>query len=193
MRVIVILASGASQRACDNKLAWMLPETKITLLDRAIATAQAVQDAKVFVAVSSAESPYARIAMNSGAQILYCPNAAQGMGCTIADAVRQVPLQAQICIFPGDMPWLSTQTLVALFEAAEQSPAEASASSQKRRAPACFGPRWHEALGALSGDVGARNLLAQIEDVVCVPVPELELRDVDRLEDLYFNGSDRAK
>ena len=88
---------------------------------------------------------------------------------------------ALICL--GDMPWIRPQHLDALIAALD--PVEGREicvplHAGKRGNPVLFSSRFFSAMTGLSGDVGARQLIADNPDLVC----ELEVADTGVLMDV---------
>jgi molybdenum cofactor cytidylyltransferase len=91
-------------------------------------------------------------------------------------------------ILPGDMPLVTKETvdrLIAAFEAAPGCAAVVPFFQGRRGNPALLGRSLFARALALSGDEGARRILAASEGVIVLEVEdEGVLRDVDRKEDL---------
>ncbi|MCY3815330.1 MAG: nucleotidyltransferase family protein [Gammaproteobacteria bacterium] len=109
-----------------------------------------------------------------------------GMGRSLACGVRALDRRGRaVLVCLADQPLLEAADLAALVRAWRASPRSVVASryAGKPGVPAIF-PRSHfAALKSLSGDRGARVLLASSNDVLSVPIP-LAAVDVDDPEDL---------
>ncbi|MXO58277.1 NTP transferase domain-containing protein [Altererythrobacter salegens] len=111
-------------------------------------------------------------------------NADDGIGVSAAAAAQwAIELEADaLLIMLADMPLISLSTLNRLCEG--PLPSAVSWSGDKPGAPACFPREMFAELAQLKGDTGAASQMRGRNDVRFVDVPEDELRDVDRPEDL---------
>ncbi|MGJ7918196.1 NTP transferase domain-containing protein [Massilia sp. LXY-6] len=123
----------------------------------------------------------------AGCEVTVCPDADSGMAASLVHALRHsLPYDpAAWLVALGDMPYVDPSTLQALADAlAAGAPIAAPVMGGRRGNPVGFGRVHLEALLALSGDQGARQLLQ-----TC-PVSEVEVtdpgifRDIDILTDL---------
>ncbi len=159
-------APGVGQAACRNLVA-------------AIPSVVAVVrpgDARVAAALAAA-----------GARVVPCANADEGMGASLACGVRATGDAGGWIIALADMPWLRVETIAAVAAAIAGGAAVAAPFFRGRRGhPVGFGHACGAALGALSGDDGAKAVVAAHRDVIVridVDDPGI-LRDVDTPEDL---------
>lgn len=86
-----------------------------------------------------------------------------GMGHSIAYGVSQVPADNALLILLGDQPLINAQDLQRLIAAWQQNPTQTVCASFKntRGVPALFPANAKQELLRLSGDKGARGLLAK--------------------------------
>jgi molybdenum cofactor cytidylyltransferase len=123
----------------------------------------------------------------SGARIVRCARADEGMGASIACGVASAPEAAGWIIALADMPWVSPATNVRVAAAiAEGAPVATPFHRGERGHPVGFGRACYDALVVLSGDEGARSIIAAHRDSVAridVDDPGI-LRDVDTPADL---------
>lgn len=124
-------------------------------------------------------------------RLLICPDAALGMGNSLAYGVAQLdPRHQAVFVVLADMPWIQVATLQRLREQmlaclANQAESIVLPTYQTRRGhPVGFAAAMFPHLRALQGDQGARSLLASFP--VCeVPVEDIGvLRDIDTAADL---------
>jgi molybdenum cofactor cytidylyltransferase len=87
----------------------------------------------------------------------------QGMGHSIAYGVSQLPTDNAVLILLGDQPLISAQDLQRLFTAWQKNPTQTVCASFNniRGVPALFPANAKRELLTLSGDKGARSLLAK--------------------------------
>lgn len=109
------------------------------------------------------------------------------MGVTLACGVKAVPDADAWVIALADMPWVAPSTIAALVSAlARGADIAAPVRCGRRGNPVGFAARHRDALMALSGDEGARALVAALGDrVTLVEVDDPGIaRDVDTPGDL---------
>ncbi len=114
-------------------------------------------------------------------------NADDGMGASIACAVRATPDAAAWIVALADMPWIKPSTIARVVAAvAEGVPVVAPFHAGERGHPIGFGRTCQTALLALTGDEGAKSVVAAHHDrVVRIDVDDPGiLRDVDVPTDL---------
>lgn len=96
-----------------------------------------------------------------GAELVLCPDAVAGMGHSLACGVRARPDAAGWLIALADMPAILPGTIGAVRDAiAAGSDTAAPAYAGKRGHPVAFGRACRAELLALTGDSGARSVLA---------------------------------
>jgi len=118
-----------------------------------------------------------------------------GMGFSIATGVAARPDATGWLVLPGDMPMVQTSTLLAVASALEHHPVAYAQHRGRRGHPVGFGAELYSELVMLSGDEGARRLVARYPaHGVDVDDPGV-LIDVDTeadLEKLRLSHSDHA-
>lgn len=192
----VLLAAGSSRRFGQaNKLLAELDGRPLVLR-----SAERLLNAGLgrVVAVLGDEAPRLREVLQqvAGLELIENPNHGAGMGTSIAAGIRHLQqdetLEAAM-IALGDMPYLRTETIVVLAEAFDP---EAGAEivvpvrQGERGHPVLFARRFFDPLAGLTGDVGAKHVVHNDEDVVA----EVEtgdagiLRDIDTPADLAEEG-----
>lgn len=179
----LLLAAGDSRRFGGDKLLHPLPGGEAIAAASARRLAAAVDRAIVLVrpgqpALRGALAPL-------GVEIVEVADAGNGMGATLAAGVRAAPQAGGWLVALGDMPYLREETLGGVAAALRAGAAIAAPYHGGRRGhPVGFAKRWFDALAALSGDEGARNLLrTQGEAIV-----RLEMDDPGCLFDVDVPG-----
>jgi molybdenum cofactor cytidylyltransferase len=123
----------------------------------------------------------------SGARIVRCARADEGMGSSLACGVAAAADAAGWIIALADMPWVQPETIARVAAAvAEGAPVAAPFHGGERGHPVGFGKVCYEALSVLGGDEGARSIIAAHRDSLAridVDDPGI-LRDVDTPADL---------
>ena len=114
-----------------------------------------------------------------GCDVTVCADAGDGMGVSLAHAIRHSADAEGWLIALGDMPHVLPSTIKALAKSVEQGRAIAVPVMGGRRGnPVAFGRQHHAALLALDGDQGARNI------VKANPVIETEVDDPGIFQDI---------
>jgi molybdenum cofactor cytidylyltransferase len=123
----------------------------------------------------------------SGAQIVRCANADDGMGASLACGVSSASDATGWVVALADMPWVSPEAITRIAAAiAEGAPVAAPFYRGERGHPVGFGKACYAALVALRGDEGAKSIVAAHRDSLAridVDDPGV-LRDVDTPSDL---------
>lgn len=101
-----------------------------------------------------------------------------GMGFSIATGVAARPDAPGWLVLPGDMPVVQSSSLVAVASALEQHPVAYAQHRGRRGHPVGFGAELYSELVTLSGDEGARRLVARY------PAHGIELDDPGVLVDV---------
>ena len=179
----VLLAAGSATRFGADKLNAPLPGgTRLGIA--ALEHLRGAVDEVVAVVRPDAAS-LAGALQSHGARITVCPGAADGMGLSLAWGVRAAPVAAGWVIALADMPWVRSETVAAVVAAL--------ASGANVAAPECGGTRGHPVgfaaslyaeLIALTGDEGAKSVLARHPPKLLVTEDPGILRDVDTPTDL---------
>lgn len=162
---VIVLAAGKGSRflGADHKLAQDLGAATVlgTTLRHAIASHLPV------VVVTTA--PFADLARRSVAarDVIVLPevgsgdSAALGMGYSIGAGVGARPDASGWLILPGDMPLVQPGTLQAVARQLDHHPVVYAQHRGRRGHPVGFATELYSELVALSGDEGARRLVAR--------------------------------
>jgi molybdenum cofactor cytidylyltransferase len=123
----------------------------------------------------------------TGARVIVCPRADEGMGASLACGVAAAPTDAGCIVALADMPWIAPATIVLVAEALRRGASiVAPVHRGERGHPVGFAARHRAALQALSGDEGARSVVAANPGAVTTFVVDdpAVVRDVDLPDDL---------
>lgn len=123
----------------------------------------------------------------AGARTIECARAHEGMGVTLAAGAAASAAARGWIVALADMPWISPATIAAVAARLHNGASIVAPLHHGRRGhPVGFSARHYAELSALTGDEGAKSILAAHADVLEafeVDDPGV-LRDVDRREDL---------
>ena len=185
----ILLAAGRAARFGGAKLLAVVPGGDVTGECVGAAAARHLLAAvPQIVAVVRPDDPALAATLGAaGARVVRCANADDGMGASIACAVRATPDAAAWIVALADMPWIKPSTIARVVAAvAEGVPVVAPFHAGERGHPIGFGRTCQTALLALTGDEGAKSVVAAHHDrVVRIDVDDPGiLRDVDVPTDL---------
>ena len=187
-RTIVVLAAGRSSRfgAGRHKLAQPLGASSV--LAQTLACALASQLRTVVVTTAA----FVDVARSSVAtrDIVVLPEVAAeraptlGMGTSIAAGVNASADSDGWLVLPGDMPLIRPATLLAVARAIDNHPVAYAQHGGRRGHPVGFAAELYTELSGLSGDEGARRIIARYPAfAVDVDDPGI-LVDIDTEDDL---------
>jgi molybdenum cofactor cytidylyltransferase len=183
----ILLAAGSGSRfdplGIRNKLLQPLPDG-CTVAVAAAASLLAIMPRVLAVVRPDADQLGAELKA-IGCEVITCTDADEGMGATLAHAVRQRVDAAGWIVALADMPYLKPATIRALLNALRDGADIAAPSHGGQRGnPVGFSRLHLDELLQLSGDVGARRLLnAYPVQWVEVDDPGIHF-DIDRPQDL---------
>jgi molybdenum cofactor cytidylyltransferase len=179
----ILLAAGSATRFGADKLSHSLPHG-VTI---AVQSARPLKSevARVFAVVKPGATELARQLQAEGCEVAVCENAAEGMGASLACAVRAAGKADGYVVALADMPFIRRSTIAAVREAlASGAPLVAPYFRARRGHPVGIAGIFFEALLASRGDEGAKQLFAQHE-VSKIPVGDPGVvRDIDTPGDL---------
>jgi molybdenum cofactor cytidylyltransferase len=179
----ILLAAGRSDRFGGDK---PLPCSRWRGIG-ACGTALLTALTEVVAVVRPNDAALAAALGANGAHIVRCASADKGMGESLACAVRARPGAAGWIVALADMPWIETATIVRVANALADGALIAAPFHRGMRGhPVGFGKACYAALAALTGDEGAKTIVAAHRDSVTrIDVDDAGiLRDVDTREDL---------
>ena len=164
-RTVVVLAAGRSERfgAGRHKLAQPLGASSVLAqtLARAIAS-----HLRTVVVTTAAFVDVARSSV-AARDVVVLPEvgsdgaASLGMGTSIAAGVRASADSDGWLILPGDMPLVQPATLLAVARALDQHAVAYAQHGGRRGHPVAFAAELYPELAELSGDEGARRIIAR--------------------------------
>ena len=181
----LLLAAGSASRFGSDKLQHPLPHGVAIAVQSARHLRTAVS--RVVAVVRPGAQETARALAAEGCEVAVCGEAAAGMGTSLACAVRAAGVADGYLVALGDMPFVRRTTIAAVRDAlAAGAPLAAPYWRARRGHPVGFAGSLRAELAALSGDEGAKRVLAAHEArLVKVPVGDPgALRDIDRPSDL---------
>ena len=185
MKIVgLLLAAGSASRFGSDKLSHALPHGV------AIAV-QAARHLKTQVPVVAVVRPgsadLAAALKAEGCEVVTCDRAAEGMGATLAHAVRAAQDAAGWLVALGDMPFVRPSSIAAVREALAQGASLVAPYWRARRGhPVGIAAKYRADLLAAAGDEGAKALLSRhAAEMRKIPVGDPGvIRDIDRPEDL---------
>ena len=185
----IVLAAGASQRfGADNKLLASIGGEP--LVRRVV---QALMRAGIadIVVVTGHERALIEAALDAlPIRLVHNENWAQGMASSIVTGVSALPAAIDgAFIVPGDMPFLTAVMIGRLTDAFDQhyrtSIVYPATSGGEQRNPVLWPRRFFGELAALSGALGAKQLLATLApESIAVAIDDHVFADVDTQADL---------
>jgi len=184
----ILLAAGRSERFGRDKLAVPLPSGPDAGVPVGVAALRRLCAAldDVVAVVRPGDAQTAASMARAGARVVVAERARDGMGASIAAGVAAAGEEADgYLVALADMPWIAPATIRAVAGALRQGASIAAPCHRGRRGhPVGFSASHRDALLALTGDHGARAILAA-HPIVALDVDDPGiLRDVDTSADL---------
>jgi molybdenum cofactor cytidylyltransferase len=181
----LLLAAGSATRFGSDKLLHPLPHG----VPIAVQAARHLKNevATVFAVVRNDAAALKALLEAEGCEVVICPDADQGMGASLACAVRAAGKADGYLVALADMPFVRPTSIAAVRDAIASGAALAAPYFRARRGhPVGFSGVFFPDLIRLHGDEGARQVLAAHEsELVKVPVGDPGvIRDIDRPADL---------
>ena len=181
---IVVLAAGFGSRFKGARHKLDEPLHGSTVLGCTLRQAVASQLPVVLVTTALFVGAANEVLATRDIVVLSLAEASRGMGHSIAAGVGERPDAGGWLILPGDMPMVRAQTLRAVAAALERHAVVYAQYRGRRGHPVGFGSELYSELIALTGDEGARRIVARYP----VHGEELDdpgvLVDVDTQDDL---------
>jgi len=186
---IVILAAGQGNRFKGSRHKLDEPLDGSTVLGHTLRNATASRLPVVLVTTAAFQAPASKWLMQRDIIVLTPEQARRGMGSSIAAGVTERAAAAGWLILPADMPLVRPQTMRAVADALQRHPVVYAQHHGRRGHPVGFAAELYSELAGLSGDEGARRIVARYpvhgEEVDDPGV----LMDIDTVEDLASASS----
>ena len=159
MKIVgILLAAGSGSRFGGGKLLAPLREGVPVGLQSLRTLRTAIDE--VIVVTRPEDEALRSVLIDEGARIEICPQAAEGMGASLAHAVRASPDADGWVVALGDMPRIEESTIRVVAAALAGGALIAAPTYRGARGhPVGFAGALREALVQLSGDAGARDIL----------------------------------
>lgn len=179
---ILVLAAGASRRMGGRDKLLELVDG-IPLL-RAQALKALAVSGSVHVALPVGHGPRKAVLKGLAVKAVQIMDHAKGMGVTLCEAVTALPAERPIMVLLGDVPEITARDLRSVATAVEAEPDadvwRAVTETGVPGNPVVFTPALRPKLLGLTGDDGARGVVASAGRVVDVPLPGSRARlDLD--------------
>jgi len=183
----VLLAAGFSTRFGTNKLLHEIDGQSLIAH-----SAAALSPCDRVVAVVRADDEALQAVLHTlGVDCVLNPQPERGMGYSIACSVNATSHSDGWCLLPADMPCVMISTTSQLVNALRTGATLAAPYYQGLRGhPVAFSKHFVDALCALDGDTGARNILEQnAERLTSIAIDDAGvLVDIDTALDLEKNS-----
>lgn len=180
----LLLAAGSARRFGSDKLRHALPHGVAI----AVQAARHLKSQVDIVAVVRPGSDELGQALQAeGCKVVICDNAAEGMGASLACAVRAAEGADAWLVALADMPYVRPSSIAAVRSALEGGALLAAPYFRARRGhPVGISARFRQELLSLGGDEGAKAVLSgHGAELLKIPVGDPGvIRDIDRPEDL---------
>ena len=186
MRVVgLLLAAGSASRFGSDKLLHPLPHGVPIAVQAARHLKKEVP--RVVAALRPGAGELARLLAAEGLETVVCERADEGMGASLACAVRAAGTADGYLVALADMPFVRPTSIAAVRDALATGAGIAAPYFRARRGhPVGISGSFRAELEALGGDEGARRILeAHESEIVKVPVGDPGvIRDIDKPADL---------
>jgi molybdenum cofactor cytidylyltransferase len=185
----ILLAAGRGARFGRDKRLAIVDAGPDAGSPMAVASCRRLRAAgvEVVAVVRVGDQELKRRLQQAGAQAIECAAADDGMGATLACGVAATGGAGGWIVALADMPWIEPDTIARVADALRGGASIAAPFHRGRRGhPVGFSAEHRDALLALTGDEGARRIVAANEASL-VPIAvddEGVLRDVDHPHDL---------
>ena len=182
--VVVVLAAGKGSRFAGPQHKLAQPFGSSSVLGSVLAGVQARGLPLVVVATSAMAQEAARFVSPRDIVVVRDEDTARGMGHSIAAGVSARADAPGWLVLPGDMPLVQPATLLTVAEAVAMHPVVYAQHQGRRGHPVGFAAELLSELLQLSGDEGARRLVARYPAYGAEVQDPGVLLDVDTVADL---------
>lgn len=181
----ILLAAGTSRRFGTDKLTQCLPNGDRVAV-RACRNLLAGSD-QVLAVIRPGAERLGHLLQAEGANVQICDDADQGMGSSLAFAIRACPATTGYLIALADMPWIMPTTIQKVAAVIRSGAMLAAPCWQGRRGhPVGFSSILKSELSVLHGDSGAKGIIQthshELHLIDCDDAGVL--RDIDTPNDL---------
>ena len=164
----VVLGAGMSTRMGRNKL---LAEIRgQPLLRRVIMSVEASAARPIVVVTGHDHESICAILAGTEAETVYNPAYRDGLSTSLRTGISKVGECDAAIILLGDMPAISSSLIdkmVAAYDPANGRAICVATCNGRRGNPVLFDRRFFPELMAISGDIGARNLMTRHQELAC--------------------------
>ena len=184
--VAILLAAGSATRFGSDKLLHSLPH-EVPIAVQAARHLKVVFSERVLAVVRPDSPQLKEFLEKENCRVVVCENAAEGMGASLACAVREAAGAEGFVVALADMPFIRSSTIAAVRDAlVAGAPLVAPYFRARRGHPVGISGKYRSELEALRGDEGAKKVVAANEaSLVKIPVGDPGvLRDIDTPQDL---------
>ena len=181
----LLLAAGSATRFGSDKLLHLLPHGVPIAVQSARHLASQIP--RVVAVVRPDAGRLFLDLQNERHELVVCDNAAEGMGASLACAVRAAGRADAYLVALADMPFVRASSIAAVRDAMASGAALAAPFFRGRRGhPVGISGAYFDALLALKGDEGAKRVIGESRDpLVKIPVGDPGVvRDIDTPQDL---------
>ena len=181
----ILLAAGAGSRFGGGKLLHPLDDGVAIAAHAARNLVSAGLD--VTAVVRPGDFPLAELLEQEGCRVTVCPDAAQGMGVSLAHGVAQSREAAGWIVALADMPRIRPETIARVAQVLMAGADIVAPSYQGDRGhPVAFSRKFVHELQLLTGDSGARAIVQRNQAMVRLVEADDPgvLLDIDRRTDL---------
>jgi molybdenum cofactor cytidylyltransferase len=183
----ILLAAGESKRFGSRKLLHPLPDGRPIALASAMHLVSEVDRAVAVVSPGDRQLVDLLASAGFSISISICVDYAKGMGASLACGIRASQDADAWIIALADMPFVQRATIAVVKNALQEgAPIAAPRLNGARGHPVGFNKSYYAELASLSGDIGAKKILARDQSkIVLLPVNDVGIcRDIDVPEDL---------
>ncbi len=185
----ILLSAGRGERFGGAKLLAPLKGGDVQSLSIGVAACQRIVAAlpHTVAVVRPGDGELAASLQEERAHVIVCANADDGMGASLACGIAAARDADGWIIALADMPWIEAGTIRAVADAIRNGASLAAPTYRGERGhPVGFSARFRDELLALTGDEGAKSILAAHRSeltLIEVADPGI-LRDIDTPTDL---------